>query len=80
VPAAPKPSFRRRFENLEAKRESLLARLANLGDRVNQHPGHKRALMLLNASFRRAKIAQRASVLQAAEWLIDVLERLTFLV
>ncbi len=77
--AAPKQSFRQRFENLEAKREQLLARLASLGDRVKQHPGHRRALTLLNASFRRARIGQRGPVLQAAEWLIDVLERLNYL-
>ena len=77
---APKPSFRQRFENLEAQREALLARLSSIGDHTKQHPGYKRALTLLNASFRRAKVAQRAAVLQAAEWLIEVLERMTFLV
>jgi hypothetical protein len=80
VSAAPKQSFRRRFENLEARREQLLARLASIGDSAKQHPGHRRALSLLNASFRRASVAQRVAVLQAAEWLIQVLERMTFMV
>jgi hypothetical protein len=77
--AAPKQSFRQRFENLEAKREELLARLAAIGDAAKQHPGHRRALTLLNASFRRASLAQRAAVLQAAEWLIEVIERMILL-
>ena len=75
----PKQSFRERFENLEARREALLARLKAVGDSARQHPGHGRALSLLNASFRRASVAQRVAVLQAAEWLIEVLERMTFL-
>ena len=79
VRAAPKQSFRQRFEDLEAKRAALLARLATMGD-GKQHPGYRRALTLLNSSFRRASLAQRAAVLQAAEWLIDVLERVIPLV
>jgi hypothetical protein len=79
-PAASKPSFRQRFEDLEAKREELLARLSTMGDSAKQHPGYRRALTLLNASFRRASVAQRVAVLQAAEWLIEVLERMTFMV
>ena len=78
--AAPKQSFRQRFENLEARREELLARLATMGDGAKQHPGYRRALTLLNAQFRRASVAQRVAVLQAAEWLIQVLERMTFMV
>ncbi|MBX9826633.1 MAG: hypothetical protein K2Y27_16790 [Xanthobacteraceae bacterium] len=80
VCAAPEQSFRQRFENLEARREALLARLTTMGDATKQHPGHRRALTLLNASFRRASVAQRAAVLQAAEWLIELLERVTSLV
>jgi hypothetical protein len=32
---------------------------------------------LLNTTFRRSKLAQRLAILQAAAWLIDVLEKLT---
>jgi hypothetical protein len=74
--AAPKRSFRQRFEDLEARREALLARLSSLGDEAKRHPGYRRALTLLNASFRRASVAQRVAILQAAEWLIQVLERM----
>jgi hypothetical protein len=80
LPAAPKPSFRQRFENLEARREALLARLSAMGDDAKQHPGYRHALTLLNASFRRATVAQRVAILQSAQWLIEVLERMTFMV
>jgi hypothetical protein len=73
---APKRSFRQRFISLDAERERLVARLATLGETVRNHPSHGRALVLLNASFRRASLAQRAGILQAAEWLIDLLERM----
>ncbi len=48
-----------------------------LGEMAKPHPGYKRALKLLNDTFRKSKLAQRLAVLQAAAWLIDVLERLT---
>lgn len=48
-----------------------------LGDIGTPHPGYKRALKLLNDTFRKSKLAQRLAVLQAAAWLIDVLERVT---
>ena len=41
-----------------------------------RHPGRKRALKLLNDTFRKSKLPQRLAVLQAAAWLIDVLEKL----
>lgn len=76
APPAPKQSFRQRFVSLDAERTRLVARLALMGEAAKQHPSHARALTLLNASFRRAALAQRAGVLQAAEWLIDLLERM----
>jgi hypothetical protein len=38
------------------------------------HPSAKRALKLLNTTFRNAKVAQRAAILQSAEWLITLIE------
>lgn len=78
--SAPPPSggnFRRRYDALEAQRAALVARLEQLGDSGKKHPGYKRALKLLNDTFRKSKLAQRLAVLQAASWLIDVLELLT---
>jgi hypothetical protein len=37
-------------------------------------------LTLVNQTFRNASVAQRLATLQAAEWLINVLENLTSLV
>jgi hypothetical protein len=75
----PRGNFRHRYDELEAKRAELVARLALLRG-SQKHPGYKRALTLLNDTFRKAKLAQRLAVLQAASWLIDILEQLTSMV
>ncbi|HEX5212270.1 MAG TPA: hypothetical protein VFW22_11130 [Pseudolabrys sp.] len=69
--------FRQRYDDIEARRAALIARLTSLGEAAQRHPAYKRALTLLNATFRRAKLAQRLAILHAAAWLIDVLEKLT---
>jgi hypothetical protein len=74
--AAPRADFRQRYEAVEARREQLMTRLRILGARPQSHPGYKRALTLLNDTFRKAKLAQRAAVLESAAWLIAILERL----
>jgi hypothetical protein len=76
-PAA-RENFRQRYDDIEKFREELLVRLNRLDAGAQTHPGHKRALKLLNETFRKAKLAQRAAVLQAAAWFIAILERLTF--
>ena len=73
-------NFRQRYDELEAQRAELVARLRMLGENGQRHPGYKRALKLLNDTFRKSKLTQRLAVLQAAAWLIDVLEQLTFFV
>ncbi len=79
VPTPPRGGFRRRYDELESRRNALVARLAALGGPAARHPGRKRALKLLNDTFRKAKLPQRLAVLQAAAWLIDVLEKLNTL-
>lgn len=75
--STPKPrSFRQRYDDLEVRRAELMARLRRLGETAQAHPGYKRALKLLNETFRSSKLAQRLAILQAAAWLIDILERL----
>jgi hypothetical protein len=69
--------FRQRYDDIEARRAALVARLTSLGEAAKRHPAYKRALTLLNATFRRSKLAQRLAILHAAAWLIDVLEKLT---
>ncbi|MBS0247840.1 MAG: hypothetical protein JSR61_14590 [Proteobacteria bacterium] len=68
--------FRQRYDEIESRRGELIERLQGLDGNVRAHPGYKRALKLLNETFRKSKLAQRLAVLQAAAWLIDVLERL----
>ena len=72
--------FRRRYEDLEQRRAALLARLNTLGEKGRAHVGYKRALKLLNETFRKSSLLQRAGVLEAATWLIEVLEHLTIIV
>ena len=69
--------FRERYDDIEAQRAALIGRLTTLGDAARRHPAYKRALTLLNATFRRAKLGQRLAILHAAAWLIDILEKLT---
>jgi len=73
----PRGTFRQRYDDLEARRTELVGRLRTLGEGAQRHPGYKRALKLLNDTFRKSKLAQRLAVLQAAAWLIDILEKLT---
>ena len=77
TPDKPRGTFRQRYDQLEGRRTELVARLRALGDGAQRHPGYKRALKLLNDTFRKSKLAQRLAVLQAAAWLIDILEKLT---
>lgn len=79
-PASPRRDFRRRYDELEAKRAQLMARLRALSELTQAHPGYNRALKLLNDTFRKSKLAQRLAVLEAAAWLIDLLERVTTVV
>ena len=72
----PSPDFKARYRLAERRRAALLQRLAALNEKW-AHPACRRASTLLNQTFRRASLAQRLAVLQAAEWLIDVLETLT---
>lgn len=76
-PAETRNSFRQRYDDLEAKRAALMARLELIGRTSQKHPGYRRALTLLNDTFRKSKVAQRLAVLQAASWLIDILERVS---
>jgi hypothetical protein len=73
----PRIGFRERYDEIEAHRTALVARLTSLGEASQRHPGYRRAFTLLNATFRRSKLTQRLAILQAAAWLIDILEKLT---
>ena len=75
--AQPGLTFKARYEEAERRRGAMLQRLAGLNEAARAHPAYRRALTLLNQTFRKASVAQRLATLQAAEWLIDVLETLT---
>ena len=70
-------NFRQRYNDLEARRVDLVARVHRLSETAKLHPGYKRAQKLLNDTYRREKLAQRLAVLQAASWFISLLEELT---
>lgn len=72
-------SFRHRYDELELRRVALMERLTSLGAKAAAHPAHGRARTLLSTTFRKAKLVQRAAILEAAEWLIAVLDRTTML-
>ena len=56
-----------------------MARLGTFSENGRRHPGYSRALKLLNSTFRKSKLPQRLAVLQAAAWLINVLEQVTMM-
>ena len=73
----PKPTFKQRYDEAERRRAAIVQRLAGLNERARAHLAYRRVSTLLNQTFRKASVAQRLATLQAAEWLIDVLENLT---
>lgn len=79
-PPPARKTFRQRYDELEARRAALVVRLHSLGGTAQDHPSYKRALKLLNDTFRKSKLAQRLAVLQAASWLIDLLEQITTII
>ena len=68
-------AFRGRYDALEVRRAELLNRLGALGEAALAHPAHGRARTLLNATFRKSTLVQRAAILEAADWLITILDR-----
>jgi len=68
-------TFRQRYAALEQRREELIARLAAFGDTARANPAHGRARTLLNQTFRKASLVQRAAILEAADWLISLIDR-----
>jgi hypothetical protein len=69
---------RRRYRDLEAQRTALMTRLQGLDPGARTHLSYKRALLLINDIFRRSAIGQRPEILRAGDWLIGVLEQLTW--
>jgi hypothetical protein len=68
----------RSLDRLEADREALLRRLSRLDSGAKLLPGYRSALTLLNSRFRRADLATRLALLQAAQFMVEVLERIPY--
>jgi hypothetical protein len=68
-------TFRARYDDLEKRRDELMARLVLLAQNIAPHPALGRARTLLNSTFRKSSLVQRAAVLQAADWLITMIDR-----
>ena len=65
---------RDRYDDVEMQRAVLLDRLRRMGEQSPRLPGYQNALVLLNQRFRVARIKQRIEILEAAKWLISVIE------
>ena len=66
------------LDRLESDREALLRRLSHLSTAAKLLPGYRSALILLNSRFRRANLATRLALLQAAQFMVEVLERIPY--
>jgi hypothetical protein len=66
------------LDRLESDREALLRRLSHLSNGAKLLPGYRSALILLNSRFRRANLATRLALLQAAQFMVEVLERIPY--
>jgi hypothetical protein len=75
--ALPRTSSMRQ-DRLEAHREALLMRLERLGDGAKNSRGYRSTRTLLNQKYRKATLAARLGILQAAAFMIEVLEMLPF--
>ncbi|MDT3687067.1 MAG: hypothetical protein RO009_18720 [Pseudorhodoplanes sp.] len=71
---AGKISFRKHYDELERRRVALADRLDKLGEYGRGHPSFRKATTLLTRTFRDAKLVQRAAILQAADWIISLIE------
>ena len=72
-------TFKQRYDAAELRRAAIMQRLAGMNETARAHPAYRRVSTLLNQTFRKASVAQRLATLQAAEWLLEVLENLTML-
>ena len=63
-------------EQVAAEREILLARLARLQSYVKEQRGYRTATTLLGKRFLAASQATQFALLQAASFMVDVLEKL----
>jgi hypothetical protein len=57
-----KSSFKQRYDDAERRRAAILRRLEGLNDAARAHPAYRRALTLVNQTFRNALAAGRCQI------------------
>jgi hypothetical protein len=67
--------YRLRHAEIQKRRDELITRLLALKEPAREHPSYKRVFTLLNNTFGKSSLAQRPSFLDAAAWLINLIER-----
>ncbi len=65
-----------RYDQIELRREKLVERLHLLREFGAKHSAYGNAEILLSRTFRKAKLTQRVAILDAATWLIELIEKL----
>jgi hypothetical protein len=76
VKPARRPGNKISHARLEAQREALLRRMACLHPRLATYRGYRSARVLLNSKYMQASLAARLAVLEAAQFMISLLEML----
>ena len=67
--------FRQRHAEIQKRRAELIVRLSALKEPAREHPSYKRVFILLNSTFVKSSLKQRPAVIDAALWLINLIER-----
>lgn len=70
----PRDARNARRARIEAQRVALLQRLACLHPATRASPGYRSAVVLLTSKYLRSKLSARLGILQAAHFMIKVLE------
>ena len=63
-------------ERVAAERDALLGRLARLHTSIKERQGYRTAITLLGRKFLVASQATQIALIQAASFMVDVLEKL----
>jgi hypothetical protein len=71
-----RPGNRISHARLEAQREALLGRMASLHPKLASNQGYRSARILLSTKYIQANLTARVAVLQAAHFMISMLEML----
>jgi hypothetical protein len=71
---ARRPGQRLSHARLEAQRDALLKRMASLHPKLGANRGYRSARVLLNSKYMHASLAARVAVLEAAHFMISMLE------